>query len=68
MEIIKSQKGFLTILTGKTDMGKSTITVYDCSEEERTLSSLNMNIANQLFIISSFLTLVWNGKIYSDLI
>ena len=35
MELIKSQKGFLTILTGKTDMGKSTITVYDCSEQLR---------------------------------
>ena len=32
MEIIKTEKGYLTILTGKTDMGKSTITVYDCSE------------------------------------
>ena len=32
MEIIKTEKGFLTILTGKTDMGKSTITVYDASE------------------------------------
>mgnify|MGYP003314508053 CR=1 FL=1 len=32
MEIIKTQNGFLTILTGKTDMGKSTITVYECSE------------------------------------
>ena len=32
MEIIKSEKGYLTILTGKTGMGKSTITVYDCSE------------------------------------
>lgn len=32
MEIIKSEPGYLTILTGKTDMGKSTITVYDCSE------------------------------------
>ena len=32
MEIIKSEKGFLTILTGKTGMGKSTITVYDASE------------------------------------
>lgn len=32
MEIIKSEKGYLTILTGKPDMGKSTITVYDCSE------------------------------------
>lgn len=32
MEIIKSEKGYLTILTGKTDMGKSTITVYDASE------------------------------------
>ena len=35
MEIIKSQKGFLTLLTGKTGMGKSTITVYDCSEQLR---------------------------------
>ena len=32
MEIIKAEKGYLTILTGKTDMGKSTITVYECSE------------------------------------
>ena len=32
MEIIKTEKGFLTILTGKTDMGKSTITVFDTSE------------------------------------
>ncbi|MBE6127149.1 MAG: hypothetical protein E7182_04160 [Erysipelotrichaceae bacterium] len=32
MEIIKSEKGSLTILTGKTDMGKSTLTVYDASE------------------------------------
>jgi hypothetical protein len=32
MEIIKSEKGYLTILTGKTDMGKSTITIYDASE------------------------------------
>lgn len=32
MEIIKSEKGQLTILTGKTDMGKSTITVCDASE------------------------------------
>lgn len=29
---MKTQPGFLTILTGKTDMGKSTITVYDYSE------------------------------------
>ena len=36
MEIIKSEKGFLTILTGKTDMGKSTITVYDASEYLKT--------------------------------
>lgn len=35
MEIIKSQRGFLTILTGKTDMGKSTITVYDSAEQLR---------------------------------
>ena len=40
MEIIKSQKGFLTILTGKTDMGKSTITVYDCSEQLRRGSNV----------------------------
>ena len=33
MELIKTQNGYLTILTGKTDMGKSTITVYDCSEQ-----------------------------------
>lgn len=32
MEIIKSEPGFLTILAGKTGMGKSTITVYDTSE------------------------------------
>ncbi len=32
MELIKSEKGNLTIITGKTDMGKSTITVYDASE------------------------------------
>ena len=32
MEIIKAEKGYLTILTGKPDMGKSTITVYECSE------------------------------------
>ena len=35
MELIKVQKGYLTILTGKTDMGKSTITVYECSENLR---------------------------------
>ncbi len=35
MEIIKTEKGYLTILTGKTDMGKSTITVYECSENLR---------------------------------
>jgi len=32
MEIVKTERGYLTILTGKTDMGKSTITVYDCAE------------------------------------
>ena len=32
MEIIKVEKGYLTILTGKTDVGKSTITVYNCGE------------------------------------
>lgn len=35
MEIIKVEKGYLTILTGKSDMGKSTITVYDCGENLR---------------------------------
>ena len=35
MEIIKTEKGYLTILTGKTDMGKSTITVYECGENLR---------------------------------
>ena len=35
MEIIKVEKGCLTILTGKTDMGKSTITVYECGENLR---------------------------------
>lgn len=35
MEIIKAEKGCLTILTGKTDMGKSTITVYECGENLR---------------------------------
>ena len=35
MEIIKVEKGHLTILTGKTDMGKSTITVYECGENLR---------------------------------
>lgn len=36
MEIIKVEKGFLTILTGKSDMGKSTITVYECGENLRS--------------------------------
>jgi len=35
MEIIKVEKGYLTILTGKSDMGKSTITVFDCGENLR---------------------------------
>lgn len=35
MEIIKSQKGFLTILLGKPDMGKSTLSIYDCAEHLR---------------------------------
>lgn len=35
MEIIKVEKGYLTILTGKTDMGKSTITIYECGESLR---------------------------------
>lgn len=32
MDIIKTENGYLTVLTGKTDMGKSTIMVYECSE------------------------------------
>ena len=40
MEIIKSEKGYLTILTGKTDMGKSTITVYDASEYLKVASNV----------------------------
>ncbi|MBO4667920.1 MAG: hypothetical protein J5666_07355 [Bacilli bacterium] len=32
---MKTEKGYLTILTGKTDMGKSTITVYECGETLR---------------------------------
>lgn len=32
MDIIKTQPGYLTILAGKTDMGKSTIALYDCSQ------------------------------------
>ncbi|MCR5506145.1 MAG: hypothetical protein K6F07_04035 [Bacilli bacterium] len=32
MDLLKTEHGTLTILTGKPDMGKSTITVYDCSE------------------------------------
>ena len=35
MEIIKAEKGYLTILTGKPEMGKSTITVYECCENLR---------------------------------
>ena len=35
MDIIKTEKGHLTLLTGKTDMGKSTITIYECSENLR---------------------------------
>ena len=35
MEIIKAEKGYLTILTGKTNLGKSTITVYECGENLR---------------------------------
>lgn len=35
MEIIKTEAGSLTILTGKTNMGKSTITVYDAAEALR---------------------------------
>ena len=35
MEIIKIEKGYLTILTGKPDMGKSTITVYEWGETLR---------------------------------
>jgi len=32
MEILKTEKGFLSILAGKTDMGKSTISVLNCAE------------------------------------
>lgn len=35
MEIIKAERGYLTILTGKTNLGKSTITVYECGENLR---------------------------------
>jgi|GEM_PF-4887233 len=31
MEIINVEKGQLMVLIGKTDIGKSTITVYECS-------------------------------------
>ena len=44
MEIIKVQKGYLTILTGKTDMGKNTITVFDCGE--------NLKIGNKVVFFS----------------
>ena len=44
MEIIKVEKGHLTILTGKTDMGKSTITVYDCGE--------NLRVGNKVVFFS----------------
>ena len=44
MEIIKVQKGYLTILTGKTDMGKSTITVFDCGE--------NLKLGNKVVFFS----------------
>lgn len=33
MEVIKTEAGSLSILTGKTDMGKSTISVFNCSEQ-----------------------------------
>ena len=35
MEIIKAERGYLTILTGKTNLGKSTITIYECGENLR---------------------------------
>ena len=44
MEIIKVQKGYLTILTGKTDMGKSTITVFDSGE--------NLKVGNKVVFFS----------------
>ena len=44
MEIIKIEKGYLTILTGKTDMGKSTITVFECGE--------NLKIGNKVVFFS----------------
>jgi len=40
MKILKSDKGILSILTGKTDMGKSTISVYDCQEKIREGESI----------------------------
>lgn len=44
MEIIKVEKGCLTILTGKSDMGKSTITVFECGE--------NLKLANKVMFFS----------------
>ena len=35
MEIIKAERSHLTILTGKTNLGKSTITIYECGENLR---------------------------------
>lgn len=35
MEIIKCEKGALTILSGKTDMGKSTLSVYNAAQQIR---------------------------------
>ena len=40
MEIIKTEKGSLSVLGGKTDMGKSTIACYDCAEQLRSGKSV----------------------------
>ena len=36
MEIIKTSKGSVSVLGGKTDMGKSTIACFDCAEKLRS--------------------------------
>jgi len=33
MEILKTQKGCLSVLAGQTDMGKSTMAVFNCAEQ-----------------------------------
>ena len=63
MEIIKVEKGCLTILTGKSDMGKSTITVYECGENLRV--GQKVIFFSYEFIISSSLTSNLAGHSYS---